>query len=163
VPRAKGWYWPWIVVGILVAGIVPNLVLVAVAINDPSFAVEENYYEKARHWDEEMARRRASRALGWQVDLDVRAIPDRPGFRRIEAVVRDREGRVLDGCRVALETFHNARAARRERVELAVEDGRHVAELSMRRPGLWIFDIDVSRKGQEFSTTLRRELPPVLR
>jgi len=160
--RSKGWYWPWIIVGILVAGIVPNLVLVAVALNDPSFAVVDDYYEKARHWDEEMARRRASRALGWHVEFAVDPVEGRPGFRRVHATVRDRDGRPLQGCRIELETFHNARAAYRQKASLEWDGRTHAATLPMRRAGIWVFRFDVTRKGEQFSETARRELPAVL-
>ncbi len=160
--REKGWYWPWLIVGILAAGMIPNLVFVAIAVNDPSFAVEKDYYEKAKHWDEEMARRRASRALGWRVELEVQPAGELPGFRQIVAVVRDRNGVPLENCRVELEAFHNARAANRLTAVLDRDGTRHTATLPMRRAGIWIFNLAVEREGRAYFEMQRRELPAVL-
>ena len=65
----KGWLWPVLVVGLLLVSVTANLVILFVATNDPSFAVEKDYYTKAVNWDEKRAQDARNLALGWNVDL----------------------------------------------------------------------------------------------
>lgn len=157
--RDKGWYWPYLLVLFMLGGIVPGIVLVAVAIDDPSFAVEENYYEKALAWDQQQKERRESRALGWAFEVAVQNDAMMPGFRRVGVVVRDREGAPIENCDVALETFHNARAADRLRVALDPLPGAaHAASVPMRRAGLWELRFAAQCGEKRFVDTLTREL-----
>ena len=51
----RGWGWPVFLVGLLVAGVGVNLVLLVAATGDPSFAVERDYYRKGMEWDRTLA------------------------------------------------------------------------------------------------------------
>ena len=43
----KPWFWPAMIVGLLLLAVGANVGLMIVASSDPSFAVEEDYYDKA--------------------------------------------------------------------------------------------------------------------
>jgi nitrogen fixation protein FixH len=158
--QKKGWYWPFALAGLLVAGIAPAFVLIVLATNDPSFAVEERYYEKALAWDETMAQRRRNAELGWQVEVQTAPVAGVPGLVDMTARVLDRDGNALEGCRVSVETFHNARSAYRlERQLEPVADGlAQVTRLPMRRPGIWELRLRVERGDELFTAVLDREL-----
>ena len=51
----KGWYWPVVIVSLLVGGAAANIGFMIVANRDPTFAVEPDYYRKAVDWDRTMA------------------------------------------------------------------------------------------------------------
>ena len=147
--RKKGWQWPWIVGGLMAVVLGANLILIYVATSDPSFAVEEDYYQKALAWDDKRAQDRTNEQLGRSAD----------GSVAVTASLTDREGRPIPDARIRLQTFHNARAAYVIESDLGGDgSGRYSASLPMRRPGLWEFRIEVERAGRRFTHTTVEEL-----
>jgi nitrogen fixation protein FixH len=67
--RRAAWRWGSFVVGMLSLQVVLGVVAVMLATGDQSVAVIPDYYDKALAWDEQMAEREASKALGWQVEF----------------------------------------------------------------------------------------------
>lgn len=156
----KLWFWPALVVALLGAVVVADAVMIWVAVSDPSFAVEEDYYPRAVAWDETMAARRRSDALGWSVRWALAPQAPGAGGTEVTAILVDRSGAPVEGARVTLETFHNARAATVLRAELrAIGDGRYAAVLPMRRPGLWEMRLDARRGDDRLVDVATEELP----
>jgi nitrogen fixation protein FixH len=158
----KPWFWPAFVVGILVLGVGVNVVLLVVANSDPSFAVEEDYYDKALRWDEKRARDAASAALGWSFDFA--AVPDLDAadgapVMQLTVAVRDADGAAVDGAAVRLETFHLARSAEVDRTRLEGRgDGLYRATLPLRRAGIWEFRFEVVAGDDTFTHREQREV-----
>ena len=106
----RGALWPYLIAGALALHVVISLVVVFVATSDPSYAVEEDYYQKALAWDDKRAQDRTNDALGWHIDFAVNP-PVRPADQPIlEVTVLDAAGRPLSGAVVSVETFHNSRS-----------------------------------------------------
>ena len=157
--RRKGWYWPWFVGAFLLVGsLVPSVFLVYYALNDPSFAVEDDYYQKALDWDQTMEQMRANKALGWSLDLDLDRVAGADGTRALALRVLDGEGVALQGCRVSMLYFHNARAQMRFEESVTSEGDLYVTRLSMQRPGVWEMRFTVQRGGDTYTETMTREL-----
>ena len=157
--REKGWYWPWFVGGFLLVGsLVPSVFLLYYALNDPSFAVEDDYYQKALDWDQTMAQMRVNKELGWSLDLDLERVAKADGTRALDLRVLDKAGAALEDCRVSLLYFHNARAGQRFEERLAGEGGLYKASLPMRRPGVWELRFTVEQGEKVYTETLTREL-----
>lgn len=157
--RKKGWYWPLLIVGLMVPVLGANLALVWVSSSDPSFAVEEDYYRKAIEWDDKRAQDRRNEQLGWQLDFRVAASRPSGETVGIEAELRDAAGRRIPDASVRLATFHNARAALIFRSELRGDGkGGYATDLPLRRPGLWEFRFEVDRGADRFTATTMREL-----
>lgn len=157
--RKKGWQWPWIVGGLMAVVVGANLILMYVAISDPSFAVEEDYYQKGLAWDDKRAQDRTNDELGWSLELDVAAERSADGTIGLTSSLTDRDGRPISDAKIHLEAFHSARAASIQRRDLTRDgDGRYSTSLLMRRPGLWEFRFEVSRGGQQFTHTIVEEL-----
>ena len=157
--RQKGWYWPWVIgIGLLVGSGVPSFFLVYYSLNDPSFAVEDDYYQKALDWDQTMEQMRANKALGWSLDLDLERVAKTDGTRALDLRVLDREGAPLENCIVSLLYFHNARAGQRFEKTLAAQGDTYSSSLPMRRPGVWELRFKVERGESVFTETLTREL-----
>jgi nitrogen fixation protein FixH len=130
--------------------------MVSVAINDPGFSVEKDYYEKAVGWDDRQAQRAHNRTLGWR--LTPRLEPD-GGSMRLTVTLTDRHGVALRDARVAVTTFHVARGARQLEASLApVGEGTYSAVLPMRRAGIWEMRYVVDRDGEHFTWVDRQEL-----
>ena len=156
--RQRGWQWPLIVVALLVGGAGANVGLMLVAAGDKSFAVEPDYYQKALHWDETMAQAARNAALGWSVAAAFEPA-GRPGQVTLSARLIDGEGHAIEGARVAVETFHSARAGHVVTAVLGPEGaGRYQATLPLGRPGMWEIRFRVERGDQVFTSTLVRDL-----
>jgi nitrogen fixation protein FixH len=160
----KGWYWPLLLVGLLiVGGVGPNLILLAMATGDPSFSVEPDYYTKSLHWDDRLAQERRNAELGWSLGLDVRPAASGGGGVLLTAHLADGAGAPLDGASVELEAFHNARASEVLRTSLrGGGEGAYAATLPARRPGLWEFRIVVRRGGDVFTRTVLEDVWPAI-
>ena len=155
-PRLR---WPVLVIGALVIHVVVSLATVVVATSNPSYAVEEDYYQKALAWDSRRAQDRHNLELGWQLDFEVAPPPAAGSDPQLVIRLADRSGRPLDGARVAVAAFHNARADQIIRVEpAAAANGVYTCPLAMHRAGRWELRFTVDRGGEHFTRTVRRHL-----
>jgi nitrogen fixation protein FixH len=156
----KGSLWPWMIGAALAVQVVSSLVVVAVATRDASYAVEEDYYQKAIDWDSKRAQDRANAELGWALDYDLSA-PSLPGERpQLEVRLRDRDGAPIDGAAVELEAFPNIDSGSIIRLQLADsgEGGTYSAGPDMRRDGLWEMRFTVTRGADTFTYRETRHL-----
>lgn len=154
-----GSWWPPIIAGALAVHVVVSLVVVYVATSDPSYAVEEDYYEKALAWDSKRAQDSTNRSLGWSLGFTVER-PARTGDRpTLEVELLDAARRPLTGAAVTVEAFHNARAddiVRETLVEAG--DGRYRASPEMGRNGRWELRFTVDRGADHFTYSENRHL-----
>ncbi|MGE3106867.1 MAG: FixH family protein [Phycisphaerales bacterium] len=116
-----------------------NMVIVAITVyaatSDASFAIEPRYYEKALHWDDAAAQKRASDKLGWKVSVSLDAGAGSP---MLVAKVTDRDGQAVSGIALQGEMFHNARSGdRRELTFTAAAPGEYAAPALVDRAGVW--------------------------
>lgn len=160
----KGWYWPFLLVGLLAAGVGLNLYFMSRAVSDPSFAVEPDYYAKAIAWDAHQAQARDNFELGWTLKLHVAAADKGTGRARLVASLLDRDGVPVPGLTVELEAFHNARASQVVNATLA-ETAEHVyaADVAVSRPGFWEFRVAAMRGTEVFTAIVNQDAPGVLR
>src|SRR5688500_20140504 len=63
----RGLCWPIAVTGILATTVAANIWVMMIASDDPSFAIEEDYYRKALAWDTTLAQAARNAALGWHL------------------------------------------------------------------------------------------------
>ena len=155
--RRAAFVWPAFIIFLLLIPVAAAVVLIRAANDDPSFAVEENYYERAQAWDEEAAQRALNEELGWSVQL----FAGRAGGERLLVQVRlfDAEGNELEADSFELEAFAVARAAERLQLELRLgEDGSWEAATPIERGGLWEFRCNVQVGDTRFTEVLRRDL-----
>jgi len=157
-PRPRGRHWPWLLGALLGTAVLANAVLLLKAHDDPSHAVEPDYYRKALAFDETIAQRRRNNALGWSLALEINARPS-PYASLLRARLTDRAGAPLHAAELTLEAFHKARGRRRLRARFAARpDGSYQARLPLRRSGLWELRFVVERAGQRFTRTVEREI-----
>lgn len=149
----KGWYWPVGLAALLVGSAAANLALVFITARDASFAVEPNYYAKALAWDERMAEQSRSDALGWSVALRVEPAGSE-GRMRVTARLVDKSKTSVEGARVEVEAFHNARARRILRAAFAPAGETYATEMAIDKPGLWEFRLRATRAADTFVATV---------
>lgn len=118
--------WPLAIGGLLIGNVIAMVVLAVVA-NDGGTQVIPAYYDRAAHYDDELARASASRALGWHAEVAIAA-------GAIDVTVSDAAGRAVDGARVRVTGYQRAHAGEPVDVELArVGDGQYRAGVRERR------------------------------
>lgn len=155
-PQPGGKRWPALIIGLLLSNAVFCAVTAYFATSDPSFAVEPDAYQKGLAWNEQVAARRASDALGWSIDLAI-GEPDEIGRRAIQLTLADRDGAAIEGLAVEGTIFHQARAANRLPLTFApTEPGRYTVVAPLRRDGWWQFELNAQRGDDRFITNLKR-------
>jgi hypothetical protein len=155
-----GTLWPWAIGGALVLHVVVSLGVVFFVASDASYAVEEDYYQKAINWDQKRAQDRTNEELAWSLAFDVTP-PTAPGDQSTLAVrLADLQGEPVAGATIALETFHKARSDDIIRLPLVAgeEDGVYQASVPMRHDGLWELRFTATRGSDTFTFTETRHL-----
>lgn len=148
--------WPWVPVGLLACMLGGLATMAAIATNDPGFALEPNYYEKAVKYDGEMAQRAENARLGWKLEASV----GRAGADGTDVVVRlqNAEGPV-SGARLSVEALRNASAAHVLDAPLVERaPGEYACKLAMARGGVWELRLTAERGGERFTAALRRDV-----
>lgn len=152
----RGTQWPLAVAGILGLTIAANVWLIRIANTDPSFAVEENYYQRGIRWDEELAQRARNDSLGWQLVTSLSPIEEGRGAG-LRIALRDATVAPIAGAAVVVRAMHVARASHPVDVTLrpAADVGAYEAVVPLERAGLWELRIDVHRGTDRFTAVER--------
>jgi nitrogen fixation protein FixH len=155
--RSSGTLWAWVpalLLGSMLAGLGT---LTYIAVDDPHFALEPNYYDKAVHWDRQREGLRRSAESGLRAELS--PLVEHKGVAAIELELRDRAGLPVSGVTVLLEAFPNAYATRIERLTLReVSPGKYTGELRGALPGLWELRVSATSATVQFLQVLRRDV-----
>lgn len=157
-PGKRRWYlMPVVVLGLLGAHMAFIFTAITLGTGDPSFAVVPDYYQKAVDYDEYKALLAESAALGWSVRLSPAEQADAIGQRDLIVRLRDGAGEPVQGLRVLIDGFHQARASQPVSFEcVEVLPGQYVGKAAMAREGFWQFAIDASGKDQRFVAELKQ-------
>ncbi len=103
----------WLIaIGGLLAGNVIAMVILAVVAGNGGTQVIPAYYDRAAHFDDEIDRASASRALGWHAEVAIAA-------GAIDVTMSDAAGQAVDGARVHVTGYQRAHAGEPVDVELA--------------------------------------------
>ena len=152
--RQPGSYWKFVPAGLLGAMLTGLVTMATIAADDPSFAVESDYYKKAIAWDRELDQQGTNARLARKVTLETRSSSERVAALALR--VADAGGAALDGAEVELEAFPNARAGERQRLVFTERrPGAYAAELALTRTGLWELRLTVTR-GKDRTTHVLR-------
>ncbi|MCB9639715.1 MAG: FixH family protein [Myxococcales bacterium] len=154
-----GWYWPWLLIGLLVVSSAGSILMVIIAVNDPSFAVEDNYYKKAVEWDKQIAKAKLEQALGWKAQVKVSPHPKNARLKLFQVALKDSQGFALDKAQIKVRAFHNAQASQKIKLQLhALGKGNYQAPILIHRPGLWVFQVFAVQGKHHFSIQSRQML-----
>ena len=133
--------------------------LAYIATDDPHFALEPNYYDKAVHWERTQREAHDSAALGLLLTLPKALALSADGTLEVELHVADRERNPLQSASVELEAFPNAYASRIERVTLReTAPGVYRARLKGQDHGLWELRFSVAKDRRHFHQSVRRDV-----
>ncbi|MEQ8843691.1 MAG: FixH family protein [Phycisphaerales bacterium] len=133
VRTGRSWVWPLAVVGALAVSLTVCAITVVAAVSDPSYAIEDDYYQKAVDWDDRRALQAASDQLGWNanVSIDLAATT-------LAVAINDDQGQPIEAAIVRATIFHHARRGMAQRVDLRHEgQGCYTATIAQPREGQW--------------------------
>jgi hypothetical protein len=150
--------WAWVPVGLLSAMFLGLGTLTYIAVSDPHFALEPDYYDKAVHWDRAQALARESASTGLKVTVD-RLIRSSDGSVALRLRLVDRDARPVVGASVAVEAFPNAFANRVERLALSeVAPGVYVGRLPRAVLGVWELRLTATSGTLRFRQVVRQDV-----
>ncbi len=151
MPIWRQYLWPAIVVAMLSAHafVIVGALAVAAALI-PAAVTAPAGYEAALGWDAQQAARRASDALGWTLVTTPANSLEVNGDRRVQLLLRDRQGLPVDNATITLVIYHHAKPNERIERRLEPQSVRGVYEtvLPMRSEGFWRLHA-VAQQGEE--------------
>jgi len=152
-------WWMWVPVGLLVASTVGVGSLALIAVRDPNFALESNYYEKALHWDRTQGQAADNQRLAYRVEVAPRINADAHGNATISVRIVDAGGRAAEGATVRGTAFANAFARDVTSLDLKPAGrGTYSATLNAKHLGLWEFRLIVQSGRDRITSTLRSDV-----
>ncbi len=154
----SGRFWMFVPVLLLGSTVAFAVWRVVIIVNDPSFAEDEQAYEKGLVWNEELTRRTTQAELGW----NVRLIPPAAGVQgELQVRVAERDGSPVSGLHGSVQSFHNAYPSAVTRCELTErEPGLLVSAFTADRSGQWQWQVTLEGVGDTWHNTIRAEVAP---
>lgn len=153
-------FWMLVPVVLLVTSVSGWLVMVNVAVSDPGFSVEPDYYKKASNYDDVLLQRGENSRLGYSVTFEKFEAPE-VGSGELVLRVRDRLGEDLVRAEVSAVGFPVARGDQiHEGTFRETEPGTYALVWDKARPGVWELRVTVVTSEGTFTETLRGELTP---
>lgn len=151
----RGWGWPLGVTAILAATVGVNIWIAVVAGDDPSFAIEPDYYHKAVTWDSTLAQANVNARLGWHLEPTLAGFNDKGADLAVRLV--DATGTPIDDAVVRVSALFNARADKVYEATLVRGASAYSARLPVAHAGQWELRFDVTRGAVHFTSTSRIE------
>ncbi len=157
--RRRGLFWMLVPLGLLVVSVSGWLYMVAIAVDDPGFAVESDYYKKASNYDDVMAQASENSRLGWNAEvLGFSWLPNGDG--RLTMRVTDVEEQTLKSLVASADAFPVARSNRVQSLQFEQQAPGIFNALVVRpRVGLWEVRVTLENgAGEKATAVLRPEL-----
>lgn len=158
----RGLGWPIGMGVILAITVAVNIAVMFVAKDDPSFAVEQDYYRKAVAWDSSMAQERHNQQLGWRVEPVLERYSPQGGAV-LHVRVADSTGAAISNATVQVAALYNARASDVFEATLQrASDDTYTAHLPVTHTGQWELRFTIVRGADRFTAVSRVEAIPQL-
>jgi nitrogen fixation protein FixH len=152
--RARGWWYPWIFVGMFGVVIAVNGIFVFFALDTWTGLTTDHAYDEGIAYNKALAAVAEQQALGWKTAFELKDSGAQRG--RLALAIKDHDGRVLSGGKVAAHFIRPTSEGHDFVVDLApAPDGRYVADIAMPLPGQWDVEIDVSHPQGDYRITRR--------
>jgi len=153
----RGAWWPIGITTVLATTVAANLWVMRIANDDPSFAIEPDYYQKAITWDSTLAQARRDSVLGWRLTPTL-GILNATGKIRISAILTDSLGTPISGAVVKVSALPVARASEVYEATLAAAGaGEYAGQIDAQRQGRWELRFDVRTGSTRFTEVARVE------
>jgi nitrogen fixation protein FixH len=155
----RGMWWPIGVAGVLAATVAANIWVAVLANDDPSFAIEPDYYRKAVAWDTTLAQARHNALLGWRLTPVMSAIAS-DGSSLLSARLTDSTGSAISGAVIRVSALAVARASDVHDMTLtpSAGTGNYAVRFDARRAGEWELRFDATLGAEHFTQVSRVRL-----
>jgi len=153
--------WALVPVGLLVSSVAGFSWMALVAVHDPNFALEPNYYQKALHWDQTQNQAATNQRLAYRFSVLPIVTLDASGRATFWLKLTDSSGQPMRGARVLAEAFPNAFSS--EISSLTFEEhepGSYSATVVTQRAGVWELRLTAENGTDRATATERCELRP---
>ena len=153
--------WALVPVALLLSSALGVGSMAIVAVRDPHFATEPDYYQKAIRWDQTQAQAATNQRLGYVLKAPSALRFDAQGHATLELTLSDHLGQPVIGARLTSNAFANAYSG--ALVGMVFEEpsaGRYLAKFKVGHPGQWVFEIIGNSGGERFTAELRADLMP---
>ncbi len=148
-PHSGRSWIPWLFVAFFGVVLVANGIMVWVGYVSWTGLVTDRAYEQGLRYEQVLQQAERQRALGWRVEVEAAARG--AGAGRVTVTVRERDGRPINGARVAVHFVRPTATGNDFQLQLApVGDGRYQADFALPLEGLWDLHLDVRRGGDRF-------------
>jgi nitrogen fixation protein FixH len=155
----RGIGWPIGVAAVLALTVGVNIWVAVIAGDDPSFSVEQDYYNKAVQWDSTLAQQRVNERLGWRLVPALGAVT-RGAATPLNVRLVDSSGAAIGDATVRVSAFYNARAGTVLQVTLTRDTAGYEARLPIAHTGAWELRFDVRRGADRFTAVSRIDAVP---
>lgn len=153
----QGRWWPVGIVAALGLTVGGNIWVAMIAKADPSFAIEENYYQRALQFDAQRGVEQRSEALGWSLELQHGAAS--ASGTTLTARLTDSTGTPVTDAAVQVRLTRVARSQQSFPVTLSAEDGVYTAQVPLDAAGLWDVAVEARRGPARFVASRRLDVP----
>ncbi len=151
--------WALMPIGLLTSSVLGVGWMAAVAVRDPNFALEHDYYQKALHWDQTQTQAADNQRLAFQFSAPTKILLNQHGLGTFEVRINDRNGRPVAGARVVADAFANAYSDDITQLTLSERaPGVYAAAVKAGHPGLWEFRVSMDANGGHATATSRCDL-----
>ena len=155
----RGIGWPIGVAAVLALTVGVNIWVAVIAGDDPSFAVEQDYYKKAVSWDSTLAQQRNNERLGWRL-VPALGLVTRGAATPLNIRLVDSTGTPISDATVRVSAFYNARAGTILEATLAPDATGYATHLPIAHAGAWELRFDVRRGSDRFTAISRVDAVP---
>lgn len=153
----QGRWWPVGIVTALGLTVGGNLWVAMIAKDDPSFAIEENYYQRALQFDAQRGVEQRSDRLGWSLELEHGEAS--PAGTTLTARLTDATGAPVTDASVQVRLTRVARSQQAYPVTLRAEGGAYTAQVPVDAAGLWDVALEARRGPARFVAARRLDVP----
>ncbi len=157
-PEHKSWRIPWayVPVVLLLGSTLGVGSMAVVAVRDPNFATEADYYQKAIHWDQTQAQAAENQRLGYRISAPASLLLDARGHGRLELALADGQGHPITGASLTAQAFANAYSGELSRVTFQeTAPGVYSAPIDAPHVGLWVFRVTTLSAAARFTADER--------
>ena len=161
MPKKGHARWALVPVGLLASSFFGVGWMAIIAVRDPSFALEPDYYQKAIHWDQAQAQAANNERLGYAFSVPGAVVSDSRGLATLQLKINDRSGRAVRGAHVSATAFPNAFSEDISQIQFNQRaPGVYEAPVKVRHAGLWEFRVTMDDGADHVTTVLRIVLAP---
>jgi nitrogen fixation protein FixH len=153
--------WALVPVALLLSSALGMGWMAMVAVRDPHFATEPDYYQKAIGWDRTQEQAATNQRLGYVVKAPATLELDERGHAALELTLSDRLGQPVPGARLVGNAFANAYSSAMIRVTFEESSaGHYLARFPVDHGGQWILRIVGDVGDDRFTADVRADLVP---